>query len=183
MPLVLYPAPLRDLFMHLAVLDIFQAKWTEEIHREWIRNVLQNRPDLKPEQLDRTKRLMNAHTRDSIVENYEGLIESLDLPDPNDRHVLAAAIHAQADLIVTFNLRDFPSNKISKYEIKAVHPDAFITELIDQSDDLVYLAAKRQWQSLKNPPKSIKEFLEILISNGLPNTVDFLRLKFALNNL
>ena len=107
---VLYPAPLRDFLMHLAVLDTFQAKWTEEIHTEWIKNVLKNRPDLRAERLERTRQLMNAHTRDAVVENYENLIESLKLPDENDRHVLAAAINAKADFIVTFNLRDFPAN-------------------------------------------------------------------------
>ncbi|MGI8543180.1 MAG: PIN domain-containing protein [Aridibacter sp.] len=152
---VLYPAPLRDFLMHLAVLDIFQARWTEQIHDEWIRNVLLNRPDLKSEQLERTRQLMNAHTRDAVVEY---LIDSLELPGKNDRHVLAAAISSKADLIVTFNLRDFPKNELSKHHVKAVHPDIFITSLFEDYKDLVFLAAQRQWQSLKNPPKPIEEF-------------------------
>lgn len=55
---VLYPAPLRDLLMRLALTDRFRARWTEDIHEEWIRNVLVNRPDLTREQLDRTRTLM-----------------------------------------------------------------------------------------------------------------------------
>jgi hypothetical protein len=82
---VLYPAPLRDFLMHLTLLDLFRARWTEAIHEEWMRNVLAQRPDLKPAQLLRTKELMNAHTRDALVEGYEGLIETVRLPDPNDR--------------------------------------------------------------------------------------------------
>lgn len=147
---VLYPAPLRDFLMHLAVLDTFQAKWTEEIHTEWIRNVLKNRPDLNAEQLERTKQLMNAHTRNAIVENYENLINSLKLPDKNDRHVLAAAIQAKADLIVTFNLRDFPAGELSRYGVEAIHPDIFVQRLIESNADLVFSAAQRQWKSLKN---------------------------------
>ncbi len=107
---VLYPAPLRDFFMHLALLDTFRARWTQTIHDEWMRNVLQNRPDLRREQLGRTRELMNAHVRDCLVEDYEGLIDTLELPDANDRHVLAAAIRAKADAVVTFNLKDFPKN-------------------------------------------------------------------------
>jgi predicted nucleic acid-binding protein len=175
---VLYPAPLRDFLMHLAVFDTFQAKWTEEIHAEWIRNVLKNRPDLKTEQLERTKQLMNAHTRDAIVENYESLIDSLKLPDENDRHVLAAAIYAKADLIVTFNLRDFPANELARYGVEAVHPDNFVQRLIESNANLVFSAAQQQWKSLKNPPKPLAEFLEILASNGLVKTVKYLCIMF-----
>ncbi len=172
---VLFPAPLRDFLMHLAVLDTFQARWTEEIHNEWIRNVLKMRPDLKSEQLERTKQLMNAHTRDSLIESYENLIESLELPDKDDRHVLAAAIYSKANVIVTFNLRDFPGSELSKYGIEAVHPDNFIQSLFQTNEALVFLAAQRQWQSLKNPPKPLEEFLKTLESNGLSKTVKHLR--------
>ena len=139
---------------------------------------MKNRPDLKAEQLERTKQLMNAHTRDAVVENYEDLIDSLQLPDENDRHILAAAIHAKADLIVTFNLRDFPAGELSRYGVEAIHPDNFIQRLIESNADLVFSAARRQWKSLKNPPKPITEFLDILASNGLDKTVKCLRIMF-----
>ena len=98
---VLYPAPLRDLLMRLALTDLFRARWTDAIHEEWIRNVLANRSDLKREQLERTRDLMNAHVRDCLVTGHENLIEGLNLPGPDDRHVLAAAIRAGAGVIVT----------------------------------------------------------------------------------
>jgi hypothetical protein len=123
---VLYPAPLRDFLMHLALTDLFHAKWTDAIHEEWIRNVLEDRPDLTREQLERTRRLMDAHTRDSIVTDYEDLIPALSLPDSDDRHVLAAAIRSGADVIVTFNLADFPPGILDKWGIEAQHPDEFI---------------------------------------------------------
>jgi hypothetical protein len=93
---VLYPAPLRDLLMHLALTDLFRAKWINSIHEEWIRNVLAKRPDLQSAQLYRTRDLMNAHVRDCLVSGYEDLIPALSLPDQNDRHVLAAAIASGA---------------------------------------------------------------------------------------
>lgn len=89
---VLYPAPLRDLLLRLALTDLFRARWTDRIHEEWIRSVLENRPDLKPEQLERTRQLMNQAVPDCLVTGYEGLIDQLELPDPDDRHILAAAI-------------------------------------------------------------------------------------------
>ena len=91
---VLYPAPIRDLLLQLALSDLFRAHWTNDIHDEWTRNVLKNRPDLTAEQLQRTRELMDANVRDCLVTGYESLIPSLELPDENDRHVLAAAIRA-----------------------------------------------------------------------------------------
>ena len=79
---VLYPAPLRDFLMHLALTDLFAARWTDRIHEEWIRALLGKRPDLTREQLERTRELMNAHVRDCLVTEYETLIESLHLLDP-----------------------------------------------------------------------------------------------------
>ena len=148
---VLYPAPLRDFLMHLALLDLFRARWTEEIHTEWSRNVLRQRPDLKQEQLQRTRELMNLHVRDAIVKGYEHLIAELTLPDIDDRHVLAAAIHSQSDFVVTFNLRDFPAATLAAYGVKAIHPDNFVLTLFALDEERVHLAAERQRRSLKNP--------------------------------
>lgn len=172
---VLYPAPLRDLLMHLALTELFRAKWTDRIHDEWIRNVLKKRPDLTREQLQRTRDLMNTHVRDCLVTGYDELIPSLTLPDPDDRHVLAAAIRCGADTIVTYNLDDFPPESCSKYGIEAQHPDDFITGLLDVAPNDVCLAAKRQRASLKNPPKRVDEFLATLEAQGLPQTVSALR--------
>ena len=175
---VLYPAPLRDLLMHLALTDLFRAKWTNAIHDEWMRNVLKNRPDLKPEQLQRTRDLMNNHVRDCLVTGYEDFIAALTLPDPDDRHVLAAAIRAGADVIVTFNLTDFPAAVLANYGIKALHPDYFVTSQLDLAPPVVCAAAKRQRESLKNPPKSVEEYLEALERQGLAQTASALR-RFA----
>ncbi|MGH9822998.1 MAG: PIN domain-containing protein, partial [Blastocatellia bacterium] len=84
---VLYSAPLRDLWMWLATTSLFEGRWSEEIHREWMSNVLANRSDLSAERLERTRRLMDANVEDCLVLGYEGLIDGLVLPDPNDRHV------------------------------------------------------------------------------------------------
>lgn len=175
---VLYPAPLRDLLMHLALVDAFRARWTEEIHAEWMRNVLANRPDLRSEQLERTRELMNLHARDALIGGYESLTDTLTLPDSGDWHVLAAAIYSKADQIVTFNLRDFPKKSLSPFGIEAVHPDNFILRLIESDAEKVVRAAERQRQSLKNPPKSREEFLSILSVQKLQATVEKLQSLF-----
>jgi len=172
---VLYPAPLRDILMHLALTDLFRAKWSATIHEEWIRNVLDARPDLRRQQLERTRSLMDAYVRDCLVEGYESLIESIELPDPNDRHVLAAAIVSKADFIITFNQKDFPRIALQPYNIETRHPDTFISWLMDIAPGAVCVAAKRHRDSLKKPPKCVNEYLDTLGRQGLPETVARLR--------
>ena len=169
---VLYPALLRSLLMYLAETDLFRARWTEQIHDEWMRNVLSKTSTR--EKLERTRDLMNAHVRDALVTGFEELIPSLVLPDADDRHVLAAAIHGRADVIVTKNLKDFPAETLARYGIEAQHPDQFIQHLLDLDPFAVCEAVKCQRQSLKNPPMTVAEFLDCLERQELPQTVALL---------
>ncbi len=172
---VLYPAPLRDLLMHLALSDLYRARWSDRIHDEWTRNVLASRPDLTQDQLNRTRQLMNAHVRDSLVTGFEYLIPSISLPDPDDRHVVAAAIHSGASLIVTFNLKDFPAEALKPYNLAAQHPDDFIVDLLDLHPAGVLEAAASHRRSLKNPPKAADVYLDTLLAQGLTQSVALMR--------
>ncbi len=145
--------------MYLAMTDLFRAKWTDAIHEEWMRNVQKDYPDITREKIERTRDLMNSHVRDCLVTGYEDLIEAITLPDPDDRHVLAAAIRAGADVIVTSNLSDFRKDVLAKYGIYVQHPDEFVMCLIDLAPNLVCSAAKKQRESLKNPPLIVDAFL------------------------
>lgn len=172
---VLYPAPLRDLLMHLALTDLYRARWSDAIHDEWIRGVLAKRSDLTLQQLERTRQLMNSHVRDSLVAGFEYLIPSIALPDPDDRHVVAAAIHGGADLIVTFNLDDFPAAALQPYNLTAQHPDDFVVDLYDLNPAKVLEAVAAHRRSLRNPPKTVDEYLDTLAAQGLTQTVALLR--------
>lgn len=169
---VLYPAPLRDLLLELAVSDLYHAKWSNTVHEEWIRALRRTRDDLSREQLERTRNLMNAHVRDALVHDFEDLIEILQLPDPNDRHVLAAAIKGRADLIVTTNLKDFPMKVLGRWGMEVQHPDAFLTHQFHLSQPKFLEAVRTVRLRLKNPPKSVEEYLDILRKQGLPATVN-----------
>lgn len=98
---------------------------------------------------------MNSHVRDCLVTDYEPLENGLELPDIDDRHVLAAAIQCNAQAIVTFNLKDFPDTELDKYGIEAIHPDVFVQNQIDLHPGLVCHVVKTHRNALKNPPKSI----------------------------
>jgi PIN domain len=95
--------------------------------------------------------MMNAHVRDCLVTGYEPLIETLELPDPDDRHVLAAAITAHADLIVTKNLDDFPAARLASYGIEVRHPDTFVRNLLELDEESALAAVAEHRASLQNP--------------------------------
>lgn len=164
---VLYPMPVRDLLLHMASFELYKPKWSNEIQEEWQRNLLQNRPDLKPEQLRRTSDEMNKAFPDSNVTNYEVLVSSLQLSDSNDNHVLATAIRCHAEVIVTANLKDFPDKYIRQFDIEAQHPDYFITNLIDLNPEEALKAFRQQVSFLKNPPMTEMEVLKALEKCGL----------------
>ena len=128
---VLYPAPLRSFLMYLALSGEFRARWSNMIHEEWIRNLLKRRSDLDRETLEKVRDLMNSHVPGSVVTGFETLIESITLPDRDDRHVVAAAVKTRAEAIVTFNLKDFPISVLDPLGIVAIHPDDFIGNLLD----------------------------------------------------
>ena len=171
---VLYPAPLRDLLMRLALVDLFKARWTDKIHEEWI-NALLRKDKFSREKLEQTRDLMDENVRDAKVTGYENLIDGITLPDPDDRHVLAAAIRCNADAIVTFNLKDFPEDVLKEYAIDVIHPDDFIFYQIDMASTACCQAIKAQRLALKRPPYSVDDFLNILQRQQLPQTVSRLR--------
>jgi predicted nucleic acid-binding protein len=171
---VLYSAPLRDLLLQLAMTDLVRARWTDEIHEEWIRNVLRNRPDLTLAKLQRTRELMDTNVLDCLVHGYNHLTASLKLPDSDDRHVLAAAIKAGASAIITTNLRHFPGPVLKPLGVVAEHPDSFVHRLLSSSPDTAIPAIRCHRERLRKPAKTPDEYVETL-SPCMPQTVKYLR--------
>jgi len=137
--------------MWLGLSGCVRPRWSRAIHEEWKRNLLRKRPDLSRAQLDRVSDLMDSAIPDCLVEGYEPLMAEPHLPDPDDRHVLAAAIHGDASIIVTFNLRDFPREILAPFGIEAQHPDDFILGLLERNTTAVIDAAQRQRAQLVQP--------------------------------
>lgn len=171
---VLYPAQVRDYLLRLAQANLYRPKWSNEINEEWKRNLLKNRKDLTSKKLTYTILQMNTAFPDAVVENYEALIDSLVLPDPNDRHVLAAAIKCKAEVIVTSNIKDFPKKRLSRYNIEVQLPDIFISNIIDLNKEVALQVFIKQIEGLDNPPQTLIEGIEHIRNSGLTQTADLL---------
>jgi hypothetical protein len=156
--------------MWLGLSGRFRARWSAQIHEEWKRNLLKNRSDLSAAQLERTSSLMDKAIPDALITGHETLIAGLVLPDPDDRHVLAAAIRCNASVIVTFNEKDFPAAALAVYGIETQHPDEFADNLFNLDNAAVVAAAQRQRRNLKNPSVDVDQYLDTLLRQGLVQT-------------
>jgi len=171
---VLYPNLLRDLLLILASAGLYHARWTSKINDEWTRNLIANRPDLASK-VPLLLELVNQAVPDCLVENYASLIESLVLPDPGDRHVLAAAIAGHADAIVTANLKDFPETVLAQHGIEAQHPDDFVMNQLELRPFEALEVIKRVRARMRHPARSAVELIELLEKSGLPQTAQYLK--------
>ncbi len=167
---ILYPAPMRDILLQLAADDVYRAKWTGDIHREWIDALIRNEPHRDRATLEHTRDLMDQATRDCLITGYETLIPALDLPDPDDRHVLAAAITGRCDVIVTCNLRDFPETAVAPHGIEVLHPDDFLSNHLDLMPGPFCEAVRKIRARLVAPPVSVHDYLDTLAGLGLVAT-------------
>lgn len=127
---VLYPFEVRNLLVQFAFDRHVEARWTDEIHDEWIRNLVANTPGLTRSRLEQTRDLMKQAVPSADVTGYQQHIPTITLPDPDDRHVVAAGIAGGASVIVTWNLKDFPATELSRHGLTAQSPDAFARDLL-----------------------------------------------------
>jgi predicted nucleic acid-binding protein len=173
---VLYSIAMTDALLSLATAGLFAAKWTTRIEDEWVRALENSRPDLIG-RLDVRRDCMRAAIPDWEIasEHWQRLDVVVELPDPGDRHVLAAAIAGHADCIVTDNLRDFPADILQPFEIEAIDPDTFIVHKWDLHPVAAISAFKRMRARRKKPESTPDEFATVLERAGLPATADRLR--------
>lgn len=168
---VLHPAPVRDLLVRIANTGIVRARWSERILDECFASILERRSDLDAAMLARTRTLMCDAVPDCIVSGFEHLEAGIDLPDPGDAHVLAAAVRAGAQAIVTFNLKHFPDHLLERYDVEAKHPDEFVLDSIDLAPAAIARCVTEQAGTCRNPPMSVEQVLDGLRNAGLVRSV------------
>lgn len=164
---ILYPFHLRNIVVQAAVDRLIDARWTNAIHNEWIQNLVTSAPAIPLERLQTTRRLMNEALPTAMVDAYERHVATVNLPDPNDRHVVAAAIAARASLIITWNLRHFPVKELKRFDLQRETPDAFLSRLYDDVPDTVVGSLANARRNLTKSRISASGFIGILRSQRL----------------
>jgi len=167
---VLYPQFLRDVLLRLAAAELFTPRWTDRIQREWMRNVAKDRPDIPPGRLDRVRALMEEAFPGARVKGYRASERLFSGVDPKDRHVAAAALKGGATVIVTRNLRDFPSDALSPHGLSALDPDHFIHQFVGRDRSTVAMTLERHRAALSRPPYSPAEYRAAFVAAGLVRT-------------
>ncbi len=163
---VLFPFRKRDILLRFHHAGLFRARWSERILDEWTLNLVGQKPHL--ERSVRSQRhAMTEHFTEALVTGYEPLIGTLELPDADDRHVLAAAIRCCAQFVVTDNLTDFPAEVLAQFDIEAIDADGFLSRTFDlyPSEALDVLRTLRE--AYDNPPFTPSEFVRDLATKGL----------------
>jgi hypothetical protein len=164
---VLYPFHLRNLLVQCAADRLICARWSDTIHGEWMRNLVANTPTLPLDALKRTRDLMNSVLPDANVSNYEQYIDAIELPDPDDRHVVAAGIAARASLIVTWNIRDFPARELARHGLRKQTPDALLMDLYARASDVVVAGTANARRNLTKSSISAVEFVKMIDNQKL----------------
>lgn len=163
---VLYPASIRDTLLRLAERELYDVAWSAHILDEMERNLVR---DLRaaPTLARRLRVAMEAAFPEaSVPVDAIRTLEPAMRNDPKDRHVLAAAVAARADVIVTANVRDFPAEACAPLRVEAQTPDTFLCSLLDLDPPLVVDVIRQQAADLADPPLSPDELLDVLARAG-----------------
>lgn len=171
---VIYPVWLRDLLLWLAQYDMYRPAWSEKIMVEFEAVVRRKHPKMDEAKVARITNAMCEAFPQAMVENYHGLIDTLELDDEDDRHVLAAAIKVNANVLVTNNTKDFPPEYCDQYGVTVKSPDDFLCDLIDLDPKRCVDAFTAMVANKTNPPLNEFEVLDVLRKIGLKDTADFI---------
>ena len=166
---VFFGARLRSLVLFMAQSKMFRARWTEKVHEEWMRNVAEKR-QIDISKLEKIRGCMDRAVLNCLVTGYESLVENFQLPDPDDRHILAAAVKTRADMILTFNARDFPERVVEPLGIEICDPDEFLLDLFGISEELFIEYVKADFEHYKAPAIAFANYVEDLRKAGVPKT-------------
>lgn len=161
---VIFPMPLCDTLLSAAEADLYCVHFSQEILDGATRNLVKN-GKMTDAKAARFQTMIKNTFPEAMVEVPPSLVEAM-TNHPGDRHVLAAAIIANAKIIVTDNLKHFPPEALEPYGIEVQHPDVFLTQLFDNDPESMVEVIRQQAEDLKNPPQTVAEIIEKLEKNN-----------------
>jgi hypothetical protein len=172
----LVPVLQRNVLLSLAAAGFYRARWSARILDEFAAALPRANPAVTAEGAAAQRGRIEAAFEEGLVEGYELLALRIeDLPDPNDAHVVAAAVCCSAGVIVTENLRDFPPAALGAFGVQAVRPDDFIADAVDLDQERAVEALGRMRARLRRPEITADAMLDRLAALGLRQTADILR--------
>ncbi|MCL2463490.1 MAG: PIN domain-containing protein [Micrococcales bacterium] len=166
---VLVPVALADTLLAAAEQELYRPLWSGRILAETRRAILRVHPHLDPSRVDARLHAMNDAFEDALVQDWEPLMAGIQLgADPNDRHVVAAALRGGAEAVATANVRDFPAQAMRALGLHAVSPDDFLLDLADLDERAMVRAIWNQAKAKARPPRTPTEILDSLTAAGVP---------------
>ena len=165
----LVPVSLADTLLRIAEQGLYRPLWSQLLLGEAEDAILRVHPNIDPAGVARRFDAMRRHFPDAMVTGWEPLEDGLHLPDPDDRHVLAAAIRGGAQAILTFNLKDFPAAILDQLDIEPIHPDDFLGHQLELAPEFVVRAVQEPAAAAATPPLTVERLLQILTKAGCPN--------------
>ena len=169
---VLVPIALTDTLLRIAERDLYHPLWSNQIVAEAIDAIMEIHPDIPPEQVQRRFVAMDSAFEDARVDGWENLEQTVTLPDPADRHVVAAAVRGRADAIVTANVRDYPSDILEPLHIEVIHPDLFLLAQLDLAPRIVLDVLREQASHTRQPALTPIDLIARLARAGVPGFAD-----------
>ena len=146
---VLFPIVIRDYLIWLSIYELYSPKWSIKLLEEFKNTLIKRK--ISKEKADQQVELLNKSSPNALVRNYESIIPAIDLPDENDRHVVAAAVKCNANVIVTYNKKHFPQEYLEQFGLNILDPDTFIADMIDLSP-IKCCEAFKEMVLIKNKP-------------------------------
>lgn len=171
---VLYGALLNDFVLELADRGLYRPLWSKDILGELRRNLVEAGEDARL--IEKRMSTMTTYFPDAMVAGYDSLIPTMSC-DPKDRHVLAAAVRGGAEVLVTFNLRDFPDASTAHFDLEVVHPDDFLLDQLDLYHAPTLRALVELVDGYDSPAMTIDDYLLALTRAGVPKFADAARTK------
>jgi len=174
---VLVPVSLADTLLRIAEKGLYRPLWSDRILAEAREAIEHVHPGA-----DAGKRFadMKDAFSDALVTGWEGIQPGISLPDPDDRHVVAAAVTGGAQAIVTANLTDFPAAALGPLGLQAIHPDDFLLDQLDLSPPTIVQVIREQAQHTRRPPLTPADLATTLGRAGAPQFAgELLRLMSA----
>lgn len=163
---VLFPNMKRDLLLRFFEADLYRARWTEKIQQEWFNRAVEKYPG-NEDKLRRTDELMRQHFDSAWVAGYERFTDAVILPDPDDRHVVAAALRCAAQYIVTDNIKHFPEAALGELDLERGTADSFLASTFEHYEAQALEVIRDHREGLRSKPTT-SEYLMNLIAKGLP---------------